>query len=175
MKNNMETARNLCLNESFSDLLESNLYNNEMIGIISIYSVVSKFSSMSCSKALLVLPFATHNKLISYLNDSRTIVKGLDQLIIKKPEFFSNFNQRFYSLIELSVNSILILIKLELLYIDEDGELKAKKQNEQMLFKDYKLNTLGVRANKIIQSSSSISGLLSSDIQNLYLQLRVKL
>jgi hypothetical protein len=160
--------------ESFSlDIKGTNLYNNEMIGALSIYFVMSKFSSMEASKSLLILPLSTHNTLISYLNDSRTKVKGLEQLIIKKPEFFSNFNQRYYSLMELSMNSILILIKLDLVSISKDGQLKPNTFNP--LFDDSKRSLLGFRGNKIIQASSAIADLLSEDVQNLYLQLRVEL
>jgi hypothetical protein len=123
---------------------------------------------------MLILPLITHNALVSYLNDSRTKVKGLEQLIVKKTEFFSNFNQRFYSLLELSINSILILIKLDLIKIDQDGQLRINSLN-QSLFEDSKRSLLGKRALNIIQASSSIADLLVEENQNLYLQLRVKL
>jgi hypothetical protein len=156
------------------ETIESNLYNNEIIGVLSIYSVMGKFSNISPSKALLILPLATHNALVSYLYDSRTIVKGLEQLIVKKPEFFSNFNQRFYSLLELSINSILILIKLDLVSIDQHGQLILNSY-AQPLFENSKRSLLGIRAQKIIQASSSIADLLIEEVPNLYLQLRVEL
>lgn len=155
--------------------IESELYNNEIIGIISMCVVLSKFSSLSFSKTMLILPIATHNALISYLNDSRTHVKSLEQLIIKKPEFFSNFNQRFYSLLELSVNSILISIKLGLTFIDKDGELRVNNHSEIPFFHEKKLSSLGIRASKIISASAAIADLLYDDVENLYLQLRVEL
>lgn len=159
---------------SHTEIKERNLYNNEFIGVLSLYFVIEKFSTINPSKAMLVLPISTHNALVSYLNDSRTKVKGLEQLIVKKPEFFSNFNQRFYSLLELSINSMLILIKLELVLIDQHGQLRINPL-AQPLVEDNKINCLGLRAQKIIQASSSIADLLIEDVSNLYLQLRVKL
>jgi len=156
-------------------LTEFDYYNNEMIGIISVYYIISKVKRISASKAMLIIPITTHNALISYLNDSRTIVKGIEQLIIKKPEFFSNFNQRFLSSIELSVNSILILIKLNLIYIGDDGNLNINVQNKIHLVDEKKLSLLGVRANNIINASLSVAELLTEETQNLYLQMRVKL
>ena len=175
MKSNIIGApRTFSESSSFLDLKESNLYNNEMIGVVSLYFVIEKFSTINPSKAMLILPLATHNALVSYLNDSRTIVKGLEQLIVKKPDFFSNFNQRFYSLLELSINSILILIKLDLVLIDQHGQLRINS-SAQPLFEDSKTTLLGKRAQKIIQASSSIADLLIEENPNLYLQLRVQL
>lgn len=156
------------------DIKNNYNYNNEMIGIISLYFVIEKFSTISPSKAMLILPLTTHNALISYLNDSRTKVKGIEQLIIKKPEFFSNFNKRFYSLLELSINSLLILIKLDLVILDQHGHIKINPI-AQPFVSDYKIASLGKRAQRIIKASSSIADLLFEDVSSLYLQLRVKL
>lgn len=167
MKSEVESLSHL-------DLKESNLYNNEMIGILSLYFVMEKFSTINSSKAMLILPLSTHNALVSYLNDSRTKVKGLEQLIVKKPEFFSNFNQRFYSLLELSINSMLILIKLDIVILDQNGHLKINPIAHPLV-SDNKTALLGKRAQKIIRASSSIADLLVEDVSNLYLQLRVNL
>lgn len=167
------TNKNTILNENFH-VLENDLYNNEMLGAISLYYIIEKVTMLNSSKAMLVLPLVLHNDLISYINNSRTNAKSLEQLIVKKPEFFSNFNQRFYSLIDLSINSILILIKLDLVSINKSGQL-ALKSSIDLLLRGNDISLLGQRAKKIIQASSSIASLLNDSNENLYLQLRVKL
>lgn len=153
----------------------SNLFNNEVLAVIALFFVLRHFGEMSSSKVMLILPIAFHNKIISYINDSRTDVKSIDQLIIKKPEFFSNFNERFYSLLELSVNSILILASMNLVLIQADGKIILKSDDESLLLNSMKERDIGARAFSIVRASKDIGQLLNQRKENLYLQLRVKI
>ncbi|WP_339181211.1 three component ABC system middle component [Bacillus sp. FSL R5-0560] len=159
----------------YNSIARTELYNNEILGVIALYSVISRFSSISPAKVMLILPIAMHNSLVSYLNDSRTKVMSLGQLIVKKTEFFSNFNRRYYSLLDVSMNSLLILIKLGLVSFDENGNIVPNKEANEYtrLIKQKKM--LGKRANNIINASSAIAKLISMDNNSLYFELRVKI
>lgn len=153
----------------------SDLYNNEIIGSIGVFSVINELSPISCAKVMLILPFLFHNDLVRYLNHSSTKVKSIEQLILKKPEFISNFNERFYDLIETSFNSILILNSLDIIYINKDGKIMINEGNKNKLLKDLTKNKIGIRASNMVKASQKLAYLLTEDVDNLYLQLRVKL
>lgn len=155
----------------------TDLYNNEILGCVSLYAVIAESTSpFSPAKVMLILPFAMHNSLVSYLNDSRTKVASIRQLLIKKTEFFSNFNARFYSLLDISVNSLLILFKLELVLFDVNGNIVAKTDTDEYLNLLSKERILGKRAINIINASATIANLLvNADSKGLYHDLRVEI
>ncbi|MEF2095141.1 three component ABC system middle component [Bacillus sp. CFBP9009] len=150
-----------------------NLYNNEIIGCIGIYSVTKHMKSISSAKALLILPMVFQNDLLSYMGRSNVDVKSIEQLILRKPDLLSNFNERFYSLLQVSVNSILILNALNFLTINPDGKIELL--GERDFIPSYEKEEIGKRAFQIINVSYKVAKLLEDKVENLYLQLRVKL
>ncbi|MGP4039556.1 three component ABC system middle component [Gracilibacillus sp. D59] len=153
----------------------TNLYNNEILGAISIFYILKHIGKMSSSTSMLVLPLSFHNSIVSYLNDSRTVVKSLDQFIIKRPDLFSNFNERFYSLLEISANSVLVLSSMNIISISNNGELILELDDEELLLNSIEKKDIGKRAYNIIKASKGIAELLADRKENLFLQLRVEL
>lgn len=159
--------------ETDTTMDNSNIYNNELIGCISIYHILKHSHTLSPAKAMLILPLVCHNGILSYLNRANTDVKSIEQLLIRKPELISNFNERFYSLLNTSINSILMLNAMNFISIKEGLIYLIDEEKEFIPNKETKI--IGKRAYKIIEASGTVSRLLDDKIDNLYLQLRVKL
>lgn len=169
--NNIDQNENyLSENSSYSYF---NIYNNEIIGCIGIYSVIRELEYISSAKAMLILPLILQNDLLKYVNHSRVNIKSIEQLIIRKPDLLANVSVRFYSLIEITINSILILSSLEFITIDAKGIIRIVKDKDFLPIKDKK--TIGNRGLEIIKGSRKIAELLGDSVENLYLQLRVRL
>ncbi|MGJ9458509.1 three component ABC system middle component [Oceanobacillus sp. CF4.6] len=158
-----------------SNYSSKQLFNNELLGLISIFYVLKHVGKISSSTAMLIQPITFQNRIVSYINDSRTDVKSIEQLIIKKPEFFANFNGIFYSLIDVSTNSILILSSMDIIRIQDNGDISLKTNDENLLLNSTEKRDIGARANNIIRASKSVGELLNDRKENLYLQLRVEL
>lgn len=150
-----------------------NIYNNEILGCIGIYSVIKHIKSISSAKALLILPLVFQNDLVSYISRSNVNVKSIEQLILRKPELISNFNERFYALLKVSVNSILMLHALGFLAINPNGRIELLGEGD--FIPSYEKRVIGNRAIHIVKASSRVAKLLEDKVENLYLQLRVKL
>ncbi len=146
------------------------IYNNEAIGAISIASVLRHCKKMSYAKSLLILPFFSHKETTRYLKNGNTKIDTLEEFLVKKIECFSNFEERYYSLIPVSINSIFILKELSIIDIRE-GFLTYVDNNSF----DFEHKDLGKRAKDIIKGSEKLSILLKEDADKLYLQLRIKL
>lgn len=152
---------------------QTNIFNNEMIGCIAMYSVIMHLESLSTAKAMLILPIAFHNQLVSYIGRANTDIKSIEQLLLRKPDLLANFNGRFYSLLEVSVNCIAILVALKFVSVNSKGKINVLKDKDFIPSKEKKV--IGSRASRIIDSASQIAKLFDDDVENLYLQLRVKL
>ncbi|HDX9579644.1 TPA: hypothetical protein ROX88_003239 [Bacillus pseudomycoides] len=159
--------------EGVISITMSSLYNNEIIGAFSIFEVTRHLQTISCAKAMLILPLVSHDQTVSYLR--RYNVKSIEQLIVRKPEYFSNFNQRFTSLFTTSINSILILNTLNVITIKKGSLIEFNSNKESEIFYQNDKKILGTRAINIIKASDKLSELLDDSVENLYLQLRVKL
>jgi hypothetical protein len=149
---------------------QSDLYNNEMICAISIYLVLLHLDYISISKALLIFPIISHQESVDFLKNNNTIVRSLEEFIIKKPNYFSNYNERFYSFLTLSVNSMMLLKEIRLIrflnsqiVLDKDKMLNLEKEK------------IGQRAVSIAEAAPKLASILKQDEKNLYLQLRVRL
>lgn len=146
------------------------VYNNEALGAITIAAVLRYINQMSYAKALLILPFLMHLNTVSFLKNSATKVRSVEELIAKKPQFFANFNRRYESLIPISINSIFILKEMRVIEISK-GKLNYSADNHL----DLDNSLLGKRVENIIKASEKLSKLLEEDASNLYLQLRIEL
>ncbi|WP_025722463.1 three component ABC system middle component [Paenibacillus polymyxa] len=154
-------------------LNQTNIFNNEMIGCIAMYSVIRHLDSLSTAKAMLILPIAFHNQVVSYIGRANTEIKSIEQLLLRKPDLLANFNGRFYSLLEVSVNCIAILVALKFVSVNSEGTINVLKDKNFIPSREKKV--IGSRASRIIDSASQIAKLFDDHVENLYLQLRVKL
>lgn len=169
------TNNNWELNQEYTESYDNylNIYNNEAIGCLAIFAILQKLNVVSVAKSLLILPLAFQDELVSYVGRAKSDIKSIEQLIIRKPDLLSNFNSRFYSLLNVSLNSLLMLISLGLIKIDANGKIHIIEDKE--FITSYEKKIIGERANNILKSSSGIAILLDDNTDNLYLQLRVRL
>lgn len=147
------------------------IYNNEAIGAIGIASVINYCQSLSYSKALLILPFLFHEDTVSVLKRSNSVIRSAEEIMVKKIGSFGNFNSRYYSLLPISINSIMLLNQIGEIIITENS-ISNSTQNKI----DYTNLSLGKRAQNIIKAAPKLAELLSKeDEQSLYLKLRIQL
>ena len=147
--------------------MKNDTYNNLGIGIVSIGFVINIMKSISLDKVFLIIPFFTHQELLTYLGKSNSDIKSIEQIISNKIGCFSNFNNRYFDTLVLSMNAIQYLIDME--YVELiNGNLVLKKA---MVFD----NKMGARAEKIYKASNNVAKLLNDNSSNLYLNLRVEI
>lgn len=151
-----------------------NIYNNEIIGSIAIFSVLKYIKKVTAAKALFILPLILQRDLAIYLAKGNVNLKSIEQLILKKPELLSNFNERYYSHLKLSLNSILMLKELGFIKITPLGIIKLINIEEEFV-PESKIKVIGNRAKYIIKAAPKVANLLEDKVENLTIQLRVKI
>jgi hypothetical protein len=147
-------------------------YNNIGLALVSFLSVVRHFDKLDYSKALLIQPLLLHNPLVNYVKKSNVKINGIEDLTIEKVEFFLNFKDRYFSLLTLSINTILIAQKMKFIQL-EDNKITVNKR----VIDDFDFNSkvLGKRAKNIILASEKISKILQDNVAELYFKLRVEI
>ncbi|MGO4731154.1 three component ABC system middle component [Paenibacillus sp. 2KB_22] len=143
------------------------MFNNEAFGIVAIASVLKHSKKLSYSKALLILPLMAHKETLILLKRENSNVRSIEQLIAKKENLLTNFNERYLSLLPISINSIVLLNEIRVL--ENDAGI-IEYVNDSF---DFNNRGLGKRAQDVIKASKKISSMLEMSVENLYLQLRV--
>ena len=133
-------------------------YNNIGFSLISFLSIIKNMNSLEYSKSLLILPIVLHDPLINYLKDGRTVIKGIEDLILSKVEYFLNYNDRYFNYLSLSLNTIMFI--------------PIKEEIEKINFND---NELGNRTKNVYKASNNIVKILQEDVKELYFKLRVEI
>jgi hypothetical protein len=146
-------------------------YNNVGIGLVALLSVIKNFEDLDYAKALLIQPLLLHNPLTNYVKKASVVVNGIEDLTLSKVEYFLNYNDRYFSLLPLSINTILIAEKMKFLKL-EDNKIIVNKSNIETF--DFTSNLLGKRATNIILASERISQLLKEESNELYFKLRIE-
>jgi hypothetical protein len=149
---------------------QKSIYHNELIGLISILSVLQHHKEMSLGKTMLILPFFAHRNTLNLLKRKNIKIRSLEEFIVKYPSSISNFNERFHSLILTSINSVILLQRMNMVNIKK-GKLVL---NENKRF-ELDNRSLGNRAKDIVHAGEKLSEILMEETHNLYLQLRVDL
>ena len=142
------------------------LYNNIGICSLGIFATLQHTEYLPISKILLIIPIIAHSGLTSYLARSTTKVMSIEQIIAKQPQYFSNFNDRFYDGIVASINSLQLLTEIAAIEWS-DGHFSVSKKIPYE-------KSMGSRSKKIFDASENISSLLKDDAANLYTNLRVQ-
>lgn len=150
--------------------ISNDTYNNELIGGIAMLSILKELKKITLTKALLIIPFYTHQQSLRVLRNKNIKIRSIEEFIIKYPSYFSNYNERFYSLLTVSINSIILLNKMGLITIEENCII-LNKENEF----SYEKNDIGNRACEILKAGRKLSYILKDDEENLYLQLKVEI
>ncbi|XQY92144.1 three component ABC system middle component [Metabacillus sp. HB246100] len=143
-------------------------YNNEIIGIVAMISIFKLSEKISISKAMLILPLILHDPTMNYLQKGNVKIKSIDQLVVDKYQFLTNFNNRFSSMLPISLNCLYLLEKMNHIKI-EDGYISKLREI------DLNVKKLGKRGMKIYKSSYNMRNILDASESYLYLQLRVEL
>lgn len=141
--------------------------NNLAFASVAIAMVIQKSGRIELAKVLLIMPFLAHKELLSYLASGKTKIKSLDKLIVDRLGCFSNFNNRYYDNLNTSINALQFLIEVDVITIE--GSLVVSNENIEYA------SSLGERMKKASKASGNISKILSEDVSNLYLNLRIEL
>jgi hypothetical protein len=147
--------------------MNGKLYNNLGICSLSIAFTLQHVNCLSLSQTVLIMPIIAHEELLKYMARKTTHFNSIEQLIVRKPEYFLNFNARFYDGITVSLNSIQFLYEMDLVNF-EGGYVLSK---EKIDFE----NSMGKRAEYIFKASNLIARFVSSNASNLYTNLRIEL
>jgi hypothetical protein len=143
------------------------LYNNIAICSLGIAFTLKHMNSLPLTKTLLIMPIIAHADLLNYLARRSTNVRSIEQLIVRKPRCFSNFNERFYDGLLVSLNSVQFLFEIDAIEWS-NGKLYGSEQF------DYD-ESMGKRAKKIFDASSHIAAIFEDDPVNLYTNLRIQI
>ena len=147
--------------------MSRNIYNNFGILSIGVLSTLKEARVLSLPELMLISPFVTHSALLGHLARKNTQIKSLEQLIIQKTMWFSNFNERYYASIAETLNALQFLHDTEL--ISWDG--RSCSLIEEVPYH----KGMGSRAHKIYNASGHLAELISGDVANAYNNLRIQL
>lgn len=146
--------------------MNHNNYNNLAICSASLLIILNKVEKLELSKAILIYPIIMHSETLTFLSKKSTKNRKLNSLLLTHPSFFINFNDRFYNSLALTLNSIQYLVATDQINFDKTlmikRNIKISKNN-------------GKRALLIEKASYKIVHLLDQPIEELYLNLRIKL
>lgn len=147
--------------------MKTNYYNNFGIGVIAIGAVLGIRKEISIAQACLIYPLFSHQELLYYLARKTTRIKSIEELIVKRTSNFSNFNSRYYDSLSETFSS--------LQYLNDMGYVRVSAGQIVLLKNIGRSDGMGSRAEKIFLASENISKILDDRVENLYLNLRVKL
>ncbi len=147
-------------------------YNNIGFSLIAFLSIIRKMEQVEYSKALLILPLVLHNPLIDYLKKDSVKVKGMEDLILSKTEYFLNYNERYLNFLSLSLNTIIFAESMNFISIKNNQIIPIKKEIEKI---DFSIAQVGKRINKVYKASDNIVKVLDEDVAELYFKLRIEL
>lgn len=140
------------------------IHNNEAIASIVIRMFLEKYGSINYSKSMLILPFLLQPELVSFLKNKRTVIRSLEELIIKKGELLINFNARFNEMLPLTINSLYILDQAKIIIISDDD-----------IIPNSYIESDGKRINDIKEAIPQLCELFSESSDSIYLKLRIQL
>jgi hypothetical protein len=143
------------------------MYNNFGICSTAIGICLAESQKMKVSSALLIMPIISNQELLSYISNARTNFESIEQLIIRKPICFANFNARFYDSLSVTINAIQFLNETNYIKLENESLLSIKKMD---FHKD-----MGNRAYKIYKARMNINKLIQTDLSSIYRNLRIEL
>lgn len=140
-----------------------NVYNNELLGILSFQEVLFKIKRTTLSNIMIVLPIIFHRKSLNYLANKRTNIISFQDLLLTKPELLVSLNKRYYNFLPSSINCTSLCIENDIAEL-MDGELIFKKK----IIAADAISELGKRAIKIQSAAINIATLISDEPHNVY-------
>ncbi|MGM0518498.1 MAG: three component ABC system middle component [Campylobacterota bacterium] len=147
-------------------------YNNIGFSLMSFLSIIKNMNSLEYSKSLLILPLVLHDPLVKYLKDGRVVIRGIEDLILSKVEYFLNYNDRYFNYLPLSLNTIIFAEKMGYIEINNSQIIPIKQEIEKI---NFSVKELGSRINTVYKASNNIVKILDEDVKELYFKLRIEI
>jgi len=144
------------------------IYNNEAISTAVLMSVITKLKRINIALAPLVLPFLLDNRIVNHLLKDEANYENIEQFIQSKRLYFTSFNNRFLSLLPVTVNALMILQKSNVINITDI--ISIKKEFE------FDVNELGLRFTKIENAIPKFVALIKDySLSDLYIKFKIQL
>ena len=144
------------------------IYNNEAIATAVLMSVITKLKRINIALAPLVLPFLLDNRIVNHLLKDEANYENIEQFIQSKRLYFTSFNNRFLSLLPVTVNALMILQKSNVINITDI--ISIKKEFE------FDVNELGLRFTKIENAIPKFVALIKDySLSDLYIKYKIQL
>lgn len=144
------------------------IYNNEAISTAVLMSVITKLKRINVALAPLVLPFLLDNRIVNHLLKDEANYVNIEQFIQSKRLYFTSFNNRFLSLLPVTVNAPMILQKSNVINITDT--ISIKKEFE------FDVNELGLRFTKIENAIPKFVALIKDySLSDLYIKFKIQL
>lgn len=144
------------------------IYNNEAIATAVLMSVITKLKRINIALAPLVLPFLLDNRIVNHLLKDEANYENIEQFIQSKRLYFTSFNNRFLSLLPVTVNALMILQKSNVINITDI--ISIKKEFE------FDVNELGLRFTKIENAIPKFFALIKDySLSDLYIKFKIQL
>lgn len=147
---------------------KNNLYNNIAICTSSILITLNTVKKISVAKSFLILPLVLHNPTLQAL-EKRNLFRGLESFILNNVEVFVDFNDRFYNFFDLTFHSLKWARQMDLIQIDENGQITLKVSLPKITLK------MGKRLKRIEKIQEKLKQLLEADENNLFFYLKVEI
>lgn len=148
------------------------LYNNELLGIISLQEVLFISKKVQLSNAMLVLPIVFHKKSLSYLAHKSTKIISAQDVLLTKPELLISLNKRYYNFLPTTINCLSLCIENNIIMLN-DGELLFQ---ERLINEDaFSQAKLGKRSVKIQSAARNVAAIISDTPDNIYELCGIKL
>jgi hypothetical protein len=113
------------------------------------------------------MPIVSHKQTLNYFANKNTFFFSIEELLAKKYECFTNFNDRYYDSLALTMNSIQFLLDTEFVILDNS----TLKLNKKIAYE----NGMGARTKKIFSAVPNIVKFLENDDINMFLNLRIEI
>lgn len=144
------------------------IYNNEAISTAVLISVITKLKRINVALAPLVLPFLLDNRIVNHLLKDEANYENIEQFIQSKRLYFTSFNNRFLSLLPVTVNALMILQKSNVINITDTISIKREFE--------FDVNELGLRFTKIENAIPKFVALIKDySLSDLYIKFKIQL
>jgi hypothetical protein len=146
--------------------------NNEALAFYAMVNVLKHSKSINIANALLIAPVLLHQPSCDIMAKSSLKIRGVEELFIRFPMPFVDFNKRFYSLMPISFNAINMLLEFKLVFIKENNIVALNDLRALNIQNPNKNNS---RLNSIVKGSNRLAEFLDEDPKTFYSALAIKL
>lgn len=131
-------------------------YNNEAIASCIILNVLKRVDQIDLARACLILPILLDDRTVKYLDKVIDHV-SIESVVKQNPRLFISFNQRYLTLLPITINSIMILSQSNQIEIASTISVKYKVTSPDIIMGDRfdRINKILPTFLKIIESYST--------------------